>query len=104
MKKIIMVCCTVAAFAHGASYAADPVKVTPPQNKTLSSEGGRFVFGQISEFRRDQYMLDTRTGRLWRAMLRSLNPDGTPAPGEGALVLEPVPYQDAKGALSPEPR
>lgn len=32
----------------------------------LSSEGGRFIFGQVSEHRADQYMLDTQTGMLWR--------------------------------------
>jgi hypothetical protein len=31
----------------------------------LSTNSGRFVFGQIGGYRRDQYMLDTHTGRLW---------------------------------------
>lgn len=31
----------------------------------LSTPGGRYVFGQISEGRIDQYLLDTQTGRLW---------------------------------------
>ena len=34
----------------------------------LSSQGGRFVFGQISDYRADQYMLDTQTGRLWQVV------------------------------------
>ena len=40
---------------------------TPPAGHvtTLSAPGGRYVFGQISESRRDQYLLDTQTGRLW---------------------------------------
>jgi len=32
----------------------------------LSQSGGRYVFGQISEARRDQFMLDTATGRVWQ--------------------------------------
>jgi hypothetical protein len=31
----------------------------------LSSETGRFAFGQISEYRRDVFLLDTQTGRIW---------------------------------------
>jgi len=34
-----------------------------PQHKTLSSDNGRFVFGQISGSSKDQFMLDTATGR-----------------------------------------
>jgi hypothetical protein len=34
-------------------------------NKILSSENGRYVFGQISDHRADQYMLDSKTGKLW---------------------------------------
>lgn len=45
----------------------------------LSAPGGRFAFGQISPMRKDQYMLDTATGRLWEVTedangVRSLNP------------------------------
>lgn len=45
----------------------------------LSAPGGRFVFGQISNMRKDQYMLDTATGRLWEVTedtngMRSLAP------------------------------
>lgn len=35
------------------------------QQKVLTAVNGRYVFGQISNFRRDQYLLDTQTGRLW---------------------------------------
>lgn len=31
----------------------------------LSAQGGRFIFGQVSSFRRDQYLLDSQTGRMW---------------------------------------
>lgn len=32
----------------------------------LSSQGGRFVLGQISNYRADQYLLDTQTGQVWQ--------------------------------------
>ena len=104
MKKILMIYATVVLVSQPL-HAAEPVSVIPPQNKTLSSENGRFVFGQISEMRRDQYMLDTRTGRLWKlAQIVSRNTDGTSAPGDGQVVLELIPYQDAKGTISADPR
>jgi hypothetical protein len=44
---------------------------TPPQVKeaisgVLASSNARFVFGQVSDSSKDQFMLDTFTGRLWR--------------------------------------
>ena len=38
-------------------------------SNVLSSEGGRYVFGQISDMARDQFMLDTKTGRLWQVVV-----------------------------------
>jgi hypothetical protein len=86
---------------HLSSVGAEPVEVKPPQQKTLSSPGGRFVFGQISEFRRDQFMLDTQTGRLWVKAVRPppKNEDGTQPAGGGIEFLEPVPYSDGQGNL-----
>lgn len=40
---------------------------------SLSSDGGRYVFGQISEYRKDQYLLDTATGRVWQTVLNENN-------------------------------
>lgn len=63
------------------------------EGNVLSAEGGRYVFGQISDARRDQFMLDTATGRLWRVVCDR-------APGqEGSAdscrtVLEQVNYWD----------
>lgn len=34
-------------------------------HSVLSSATGRFVFGQISDYARHQFMLDTKTGELW---------------------------------------
>jgi len=77
------------------SYAADAVKVTPPQQKTLSNPSGRYVFGQISEYRKDQYMLDTQTGRLWSITVTNLAKEGA-APVE-MTALSPVLYSDFVG-------
>ncbi len=87
------------------SYGADAVKMKAPQEKTISSENGRFVFGQISDFRSDQFMLDTKTGRLWTIVLKkSKNPDGTDAPGDGFRVLEPIFYNNIDDSLSLDPK
>lgn len=35
----------------------------------LNSDSGRYVFGQISDTRKDQYLLDTKTGKLWNMLV-----------------------------------
>lgn len=62
---MFVVLITLTAIAN----AADPVEVKPPPQKTLSSQSGRFVFGQISDFRSDQFLLDTQSGRLWQIVV-----------------------------------
>ena len=59
----------------------------PPQYGVLSSQNGRFAFGQISSSSKDLFMLDTATGRLWR-MGES---------GKIGIFLKAVPYLDPKG-------
>ena len=84
-----------------AAHAQNAVKVTPPQQKVLSSENGRYVFGQISEKHEDQYMLDTATGRVWRKVIATVtNKDGESNEIE---VLQAVPYetQDHQWMLTP---
>jgi len=76
-------------------FAQEPVKVKPPQQKILSSPNGRYVFGQISDFRRDQYLLDTQAGRLWQMVVDK----------EGKNKLQPVPFIQIWGdeAYIPDP-
>lgn len=83
-------------FLCASAHAEGEVKAKlPPMTRALvapqsSSNGdGRFVFGQISDFRADQYMLDTKTGRLWKIVLRS--------DGRGDM-LQLVPYGSDDGA------
>ena len=58
-----------------------------PHKGTLRSDNGRFVFGQISDSSKDQFMLDTQTGRLWRIS----------ETGRVGLFLQTVPYKSADG-------
>jgi hypothetical protein len=66
----------------GASQAAEQ-----PQYGALSAPNGRFVFGQISGSSKDQFMLDTATGRLWRIG----------ESGKVGIFLKAVPYLGAEG-------
>lgn len=51
----------VLLLASGAAVAQEPKK-----GRVLATETGRYVLGQIGEFAVDQYMLDTKTGRVWQ--------------------------------------
>jgi hypothetical protein len=64
------------------------------QPAVLSSSGGRYVFGQISSVRADQYMLDTQTGRLWQIAVDTNN----------APILQAVPYKSVSGNLNLVPQ
>lgn len=59
----------------------------------LAAGGGRFVFGQISSQRQDQYMLDTQTGRLWTTVCLKQEAMGRCS----SVALQPVPYGDVNG-------
>ena len=65
----------------------------PPQKQILSSQNGRFVFGQISDSSKDQFMLDTLTGRLWRIAER----------GDLGMFLKSVLYCSPEGECSAVP-
>lgn len=73
------------------SIAAMGQQPTQQQSKSvLASQNGRFVFGQISDSRADQYLLDTQTGRLWVIRTHELIlKDGTKDPYP---ALDPVPF------------
>jgi hypothetical protein len=70
------------------AMAAD-LKENPGEDKVLATPGGRFVFGQISAFRKDQYMLDTQTGRLWQMV----------ADEKGRQALNSIPYETISGSV-----
>ena len=66
---------------------------TGSQKKVLSTPGGRFIFGQVSESGKDQFMLDTHMGRLWKISER----------GDIGLFLTSIPYRTAEGKYVPVP-
>jgi hypothetical protein len=85
----------IMSFALTASPVFAQFGLTPSQSQKISSadtlrtESGRYVFGQISDSSKDQYMLDTQTGRLWRI-------------GESSDVgthLKAIPYKDEQGKV-----
>jgi hypothetical protein len=85
----------------GAAFVAAAQPAAQGAHGALSSSNGRYVFGQISEFRKDQFMLDTQTGRLWQIVQMGYkNADGT----EGSYtMLNSIPY-DQKGVYTlPQP-
>lgn len=53
------------------------------ETQVLKTEAGRYVFGQVNSSAKNQFMLDTQTGRLWNVLAKR---DG---PG---FVLQPVEY------------
>lgn len=79
MKKLFALSALV--FTVSCSFAADTIRATTPPQKILTAEGARFVFGQVSDFRADQFLLDTKTGRMWKIVY-----DGDNA------ILQPVLY------------
>jgi len=91
MKKVTF----LAALSIMASGAFS--QSASPPGSVLSAQGGRFVFGQVSEARRDQHLLDTQTGRLWRPVCALYNKDD--ATKCAATVMEPIDFVDSKGNL-----
>ncbi len=101
MKSLINIGGASALFLVSVAYAEELVKAVPPQQKVLSSENGRFVFGQISEYRRDQYMLDTKTGRLWQKGIIKVGKEGEESEMD---VFQAIPYKGIDGKWSVDPK
>jgi hypothetical protein len=98
-KKVGILIASMAVFTLLLSPAFAQFGLTPSASQKISPEGilrsgsGRYVFGQISDSNKDQYMLDTQTGRLWRI-------------GESSDVgthLKAIPYKDEHGKVFPCP-
>lgn len=100
-KRIMMVALAtmVSALLTSATLWAQPLGIMPqqpqkgPNRGYLCSDRGRFVFGQISNSSKDQFMLDTQTGRLWRIS----------ESGRIGLFLETVPYKSKDGTYTDLP-
>jgi len=89
----VLVLCLGVIQEANAQFGVSPTQVTMDKGKVLSAAGGRFVFGQISESGKDQFMLDTLTGRLWRIGESS----------DAGMHLRPIPYRKEDGKYSPQP-
>lgn len=89
MHHLFFAACGLAIFSAVAK--AEPIEVKPPQQKSLSTTQGRFVFGQISEYRRDQYVFDTATGRLWQKVCAQSD-SGKSTQDDCIAVLQAIPY------------
>jgi hypothetical protein len=69
----------------------------------LATEGGRYVLGQISDARRDQYLLDTKTGRLWEVIEYTSRSKTDESKTETRTMLRPVRFLDKLQNESVEP-
>lgn len=59
------------------------------------------MFGQISNFRRDQYVLDTKTGRLWQKVIAKVGKQGEETE---VSILQPVLYEAPDGKWGVDPK
>ena len=82
----VFVWAIAAFFLVSAGFAfAESVDLELPNNNSLSSKMGPFVFGEIQGARQGLFMIDTLTGRLWT--LSEVKEK------EGHYVLKPVLYK-----------
>lgn len=79
--------------ASAQPFGVGAAQREPSRAGCLAAQGGRYVFGQVSESGKDQFMLDTQTGRLWR-MAES---------GKIGMFLKAVPYCNDQGECSEVP-
>ncbi len=93
--------CVLLFCGVSTALAQESGKPSPTPQKTLSLENGRFVFGQISEYRRDQYVLDTKTGRLWQKVVAKVGEAGKETE---VNILQPIFYEAPDGKWVIEPK
>jgi hypothetical protein len=94
----VVLAALVAFPAMAQEKAAAPTTVAP---KVLQTEGGRFVFGQVSDWRADQFMLDTKTGRLWQVVMRT--DDKGEQIGRGLQAIPYINPIDERISVEPKP-
>ena len=89
--SLLVLFCSKNVFAQ--TLGAPSQRTEKPKQEILFSKNGRFVFGQISDSSKDQFMLDTVTGRLWRIA----------ETGEIGTFLRAIPYRNDERELSHVP-
>ena len=85
----LILICSMTVNAQPLGFGS-PQPQQKSEQKLLSSTNGRFVFGQISGSSKDQFMLDTFNGRLWRIA----------ESGAIGIFLRAVPYRNEEGECS----
>ena len=85
--SLLVLCCSAEVYAQTLGVPSQQTE--KPKQEVLSSDNGRFVFGQISDASKDQFMLDTATGRLWRIA----------ETGEIGMFLRAIPYRNDEGEI-----
>jgi hypothetical protein len=90
MKQVIVIGVTflVLLVVTSFTYAYD-VKIPDEKTKQVSSSGG-YVFFELSN---EHYLVDTRTGRMWRLIGAIDTPEN----------FKPIKYEDSKGNLIVQP-
>lgn len=87
MRNTLVMLAAGLSLACGHSWA----QTVDPAGTVMAAPGGRYVFGQISNGRRDQFMLDTQTGQLWQLVCMH-SAQGEPACSR--TTLQAVQYQE----------
>jgi len=97
MKKIVLLAIASMFLIFTPGSTGSVQAADSPSIGVLSSPGGRYVFGQVSTYRSDQYMLDTHSGMLWR-IIEVIGPND-----KKTETLRPVPYdyEDGKYYTTP---
>ena len=99
MKRIILIVALVLSVS--VAYGASSKTAIPIPSPTIGNAVGRFVLVQLSTARRDQYMVDTQTGRLWS--IEEIK-DQSQFKDRVYTILSPVHYLSTDGKLYLEPQ
>lgn len=96
--RVVAACMLMAFMVASQSVFSDEGDA---RKSALSSPIGKYVYGQISEFGKDKFMLDTQTGRLWRLVIvgevSAADATADNPESDGYLALEPISYLNGKG-------
>lgn len=78
--KSLLILCTGLLSGCEFTHKIDRRDLSPMGGDPVKT--GRFELKQLGEMRRDQYLLDTATGRVWQPVCTELTKDGIGCEGE----------------------
>jgi hypothetical protein len=96
MKNILLF--TVCALFWTGATAAE--NIMPAAPKGAASEVGRYAFYQVAGGESQRYVLDTKTGRLYKIRIRPVFDNGRMVEGMQNEILEPMPYLLGQNEMS----